>query len=122
MNILSNIFRKKTTKKLTENSISFILDKQDNVKIKLLFELSSLTDAHNMAQFLYELNSGVMSQSVIDLMVDLGKENPTYQPFIKNTIMLWLQKITDDTKSTNNDNDSTPIVKPSNFTTHSSRH
>jgi hypothetical protein len=119
MNIL-NIFKHKKKDTPSENSISFILDKEDNVKIKLLFELNSFLDADRMSQFLYELNSGLLSQSIIDLMLDLGKENSNYQPFIKNTIMLWLQKITENTNSINIDNQNAPIVKPSNFTTHSS--
>lgn len=120
MNILK-LFKKHRKETLTENSISFILDKDNNVKIKLLFELNSVADAQNMAQFLYELNCGLMSQPIIDLMIDLGKENPNYQSFIKNTVMLWLQKITDETKLSNLDDINTPIVKPSNFNNYTTR-
>lgn len=120
MNILK-IFQKKNKNISNENSMCFILDKDNNLKIKLLFELNSALDAEHMADFLYELNCGLISQSIIDLMIDLGKENPHYQPFVKNAVMLWLQKITDDTKLNNQDSLHTPIVKPSNFTAHSSR-
>lgn len=115
MNIFKKYFSRVDANKpkaSDDNSISFILDKEGNIKIKLLFESNSNESAQNMARFLYELNNGLLSQSIIDLMLELGKENINYRLFVKDTIMLWLQYISTDTNISSDDN---PVIKPSEF-------
>lgn len=115
MNIFKKYFSRvdgNKPKTSDDNSISFFLDKEGNIKIKLLFESNSDESAKNMAQFLYELNTGLLSQSIIDLMLELGKENINYRLFVKDTIMLWLQYISTDSSASSDNN---PLIKPSEF-------
>lgn len=101
----------------TDNSICFTVDKNNNVKINLMFADNSPAAAVNMGKFLHELNSGSMSQSIIDLMIDLGKDNTNYQIFIKHSIMSWFNQIPTMTTDQNNQDQDKPLVKPSEFNT-----
>ena len=101
----------------TDNTICFTVDKNNNVKINLLFADNSPAAATNMGKFLHELNSGSMSQSIIDLMIDLGKDNTNYKIFIKNSIMSWFSQIPNTMIHQNIQEQDKPLIKPSEFNT-----
>jgi hypothetical protein len=122
--ILSYLNSKKSShgdvavKSLTENNnICFSLSKDsDEVKIKLLFEENSLESSQNMGRFLYELNNGFFSESIMDLMLELAGENEDYKQFIDASIIFWLKCVSENqTNNPINIQKNIPIIKPSNF-------
>lgn len=102
------------TKKIENinNTISFVVDKESNISIKLLFEDNSLEAAKDMGIFLYELNSGLLTQSIIDLMTNLGNDNKEYEQFVASSILCCLKEYSKNKENTQKDR---PIISPSKF-------
>jgi len=110
----TNSKTKASNKSVTDNTICFTLDEDNEVKINLMFGCNSTEAAENMGQFLYELNSGMISKSIVNLMIELGKDNPNYQIFIRDAILSWFNKLPKTTTSKENNPDE-PLIKPSEF-------
>lgn len=96
-----------------ENTISMSLDKEDNVKIKLLFGSNSVEAAEQMGIFLYELNSGALTKNILDLMMELGNNNKEFHAFVQNAVLVWLKNIKENESSVKQSNQ--PLILPSEF-------
>ena len=95
------------------NSITFEITENSDVKIKLNFELESEDAAYYLGIFLNQLTTGDMSQSIMDIMIDLSKDYPEYGELVKNSLLVWAAEI--NKKQSLNFNK--PIISPTQFST-----
>jgi hypothetical protein len=119
-----NIFGSKTTTPVLSdsairktNKIIFEILDDGNIEINLEFKLPSNNASANLGKFLYDLNSGQVSETIMDLMVELGHDYPEYADLVKNAILVWLtewSKIQNENESININEDE-PLVSPTQF-------
>ena len=96
-----------------DNSLSFIVSQTDPF-IKITG--TSDTDVVNFASMLYELHNGSYLNSVINLLLDMGKKDKNIALFTKKVLLEWgnLHKSNLLASASTNDNNE-PIVKPTHF-------
>ena len=91
-NNLKNLFHHTNTASKTgqfsgqSNKIIFEVTDNADVKIKLDFELTSEEASETLGAFFYELTTGSISQSIIDILIDLSKEYPDHAELVKKSI------------------------------------
>lgn len=101
------------------NQIIFEVTENEDVKIKLNFALTSDDASESLGVLLHELTTGAMSQSILDIMLDLSKEYPGHADLVKKSILIWITEFTklqnsQNSKITINEDDS-PIIQPTEF-------
>jgi hypothetical protein len=100
------------------NKITFEVTDNADVKIKLDFELTSDEASETLGAFFYELTTGSISQSILDIMIDLSKEYPNHSELVKKSILIWVAHATSEQnlyKSKKHNDDDTPIIQPTQF-------
>lgn len=98
------------------NSITFIIDKDNNLYIYVsAFNLEE-KDSKNFADMLHGICGGQYTQNILSILLDLGKEDTKINKFVNSTIDEWAtmcgNKAIPNTTSLNNNE---PMIKPTVF-------
>ena len=109
---LYNKYLKKDTEKTYVNSITFVLDQSDNIKVYFNFDDPSLDSPIKIGNFLYYLSNGYYTNHILDILMKIAQKQPDHKEYIWNVINAWSLNIPDDTIE---NTDEQPIVKPSLF-------
>jgi hypothetical protein len=96
------------------NSISFIFTKTDPF-IKILITQVSDTDSINFANILHDINNGSYVNSIISLLVDMGKKDKDMAIFTKKVLIKWGNLKKNNLLTSFTDDINEPIVKPTHF-------
>lgn len=99
---------KKSDIKSSINSITFILDENDQISIKLHISKISYKDIEQFADLLQNIQKDTFQPTILELLIDLSKQSPQLNYFSKTTIERWSKKIYDDIIHK-------PLISPSEF-------
>lgn len=123
--MILNFFKKKqpnelsTSREIIENKLIFSFD--DNGDVRAEIEICDLTpdDALKYADLIHSLSIGLYTQSIIDILTTISKENPSTEEFVKNTLISYsiLNTFHQSEKLQNNKkyDSNVPIMKPTDF-------
>jgi hypothetical protein len=112
-----NLWNKKTSKNQSDNnSLSFVLDKNDPY-IKIIISDTSDSDILSFANMLYELHNGAYINSIIKILMDMGKNDKNILVFTKGVVLEWTKLYKGNLLGNNltNSTDDEPLVKPTHF-------
>lgn len=112
-----NLWNKKTLKDQSDNnSLSFVLDKNDPY-IKIIISDTSDSDILSFANMLYELHNGAYVHSIIKILMDMGKNDKNISVFTKGVVLEWSKLYKGNLLGNNlmNPTDDEPLVKPTHF-------
>lgn len=114
LNHKSNAIKEESS---VNNSITFIVDKDNNLYIYVsAFNLEE-EDSKNFADMLHGLCGGQYTQNILNILLDLGKQDAKINKFVNYTIDQWAvmcaNKTITNTITPNNSNE--PMIKPTVF-------
>lgn len=121
LKFIKNLFNSKSNRTKEEssvnNSITFIVDKDNNLYIYVsAFNLEE-EDSKNFADMLHGICGGQYTQNILNILLDLGKEDAKINKFINSTIDQWAvvcaNKTISNTTLVKNNNE--PMIKPTVF-------
>ena len=118
-NFIKNLFENKKLSESTnkkENSITFFIDDDDKIKIRIFIDDTSSKSSEHFGFLLYLINEGYYIQSILDTLFEMSQSYPDYSFFISKVIEEWSKKIKNDTEYKNEENK--PIIGPSQFYNH----
>lgn len=116
-----NFFSKpKTDDKSYTNSIQFVIDKTNNIKVDFVFDDPDHDAPVRVGDFLYHLNNGHYVAHILDLLINIAHNKPEHKEYIYDIINAWSLNLKDGTIS--DDTSQEPIVKPSLFQQHIFQH
>jgi hypothetical protein len=107
--ILKRIFKHQPNKKELNNKIIFEIQ-NENIKVDLLFNDTSLKSPKQIGEFLYYLNNGYYVTHILDILVSLSHNKPEYENFVHNIIDSWSSKLPLESHV-----EDTPVVPPTYF-------
>lgn len=102
-----------------ENSISFILDKDNNCIIQINvqhFDDDKYID--KFAELIFMMNHGYYQKNIVDIMADMAVSDPNRALFLSNVIQKWSSyedKYVDLNQKTKDYNVDKPCVSPLSF-------
>lgn len=102
-----------------ENSISFILDKDNNSIIQINvqhFDDDKYID--KFAELIFMMNHGYYQKNIVDIMADMAVSDPNRALFLSNVIQKWStyeDKYVDLNQKTRDYNVDKPCVSPLSF-------
>lgn len=94
-NFLANLFKveqpaePKTTKTITNNSITFSIDGFHRTLLKINIDHTDEDSCHKFATMLYDIVNGNYEQAVLDSLVSLSKQRPELVPTIETILISW---------------------------------
>lgn len=107
---IKNLFsNKKSTTHKTMNIVSVILTDNNDPYIHISIEDTRPESAIQLAKTLYDLNGGLYSDAIINILLSIGKESNTSKLFITQVMMHWSEGL----KRSNDLQE--PLVKPTDF-------
>lgn len=101
----------------TENTILFEINQNQDIKIKIDINDSSLDGSQKFGNLLFMLNEGYCTQNILEILTDIAKQNSHQAKFVQDIITVWSARIIESDISTTNTSNQTPIVSPSQFST-----
>lgn len=127
INLLKNLFYKPpeaappnvvTENIPNENSISFVLDKENNIIVRL--SLMNMEFGHNyekeFASLLYLINEGTFAGQIVEILQEAGEKEPSKSSFCSTILINWADILEqEDVESYNDINDDSPIISPLHF-------
>lgn len=105
MNIL-NWFKKKQPID-TNNKLVFEIKKDGNLVIDVNLNDNSLEAQEYLGRVLFELNNGNYAQSMMNLLLEIGKKDTSYSFMVNKSINVWYSHIIN--------KEDKPIISPSQF-------
>lgn len=111
-----NFFSKTKSKnddKSYTNSIHFIIDDTNNIKVDFVFDDPDPDAPVKIGDFLYHLSNGHYVTHILDLLINIAHDKPEHKQYIYDIINSWSLNLSDTTISREINQE--PIVKPSLF-------
>jgi hypothetical protein len=106
--------------KKSVNSITFTIDDSDNIKVYFVFDDPSPDSTAKVGDFLYHLSNGHYINYILDILLNISKQQPEHRDYIWNIINSWSLNLSNyDSANPTNDQ---PIVRPSLFQQHAFPH
>jgi hypothetical protein len=111
---IKNFFYKRKNKQKTApvNSITFSLDDTDLPEITIAINNIDMISAELFGELLFNINSGKMQQSILDILLSLSKESQDNNLIIQKVLLTWSIY----NKYEQKDIQDGPIIKPTSFT------
>jgi hypothetical protein len=101
------------------NIIIFEINETDDVTIKMFFNCDIDKASESMGQFLNQLTTGQLNDTVLKTMISLGEDYPDFRAFVKHSIECWLHELkSNNEKETTKIIEESPLIKPSYFSAH----
>lgn len=117
INKIKSLFKKNINDTQTEETeITFCLQKDGTIKVKLVVENEYPTTAEKIGEFLFYLNHGYYAKNITTTIQNmyLNENNPVERSlkelFVSNIIQTWLSHL-----DILNNNKEQPIISPTNF-------
>lgn len=103
------------TKNKTENTnaVTFILDDNNEPYIHISITDLNYDKAVHFAKMLFEMNSGLYASSIIDILMQLSKQDDSIRIFVAKIIAGWSLYGDINKEPTHSENE--PIIKPTDF-------
>lgn len=98
------IFFNKTTDKPVKNQIILSIKDDNKIGIELELNINTPNIGKTMGQLLYNIHSGNLQDSFVNMLVDFSTANPDYKSIIEDIIYSWLKY--------EKTNDSSPYISP----------
>jgi|LakMenE18May11ns_1017448.scaffolds.fasta_scaffold9805417_2 hypothetical protein len=111
-NIFSKIFKKNNNKESEKNSLIFSINRDGDLLIEVVLKENNKNSHEYLGNLLFELNNGNYTQNILDLLLEISKNNPNFAQLVKKTISVWSAKVLLHTPTVNED---APIINPSQF-------
>jgi len=118
-NFIKNLFVNKKLSEPTnrkENSITFFIDDDDKLKIRIFIDDTSPKSSEYFGFLLYLINEGYYVQSILDTLFEMSEAYPDYGVFISSVIQEWSKKIKDEPEYKGEQHK--PIIGASQFYNH----
>lgn len=102
-----------------ENSISFVLDKENNIIVRL--SLMNMEPGHNyekeFASLLYIINEGAFAGQIVEILQEVGEQEPSKAPFCSTILTSWADILDKEGVESydNSMDDDRPIISPLHF-------
>jgi hypothetical protein len=111
---IKNIFyrfnkKKHTEKPLEDNSLTILVNSKDPYLYMAITNIDN-DQVENFAKMLYDLNSGLYTSSIMNILSQLSSKDKDIAKFVSCVITQWLFLI-----ESNKNKDTKPLVKPTEF-------
>jgi len=96
---------------LPNNSLLFSINLSGEPFIKIRIEDTENFSAINFGKLLCLINDGKMQQSMLDVLLDISKQNDISQKFVQKVLLTWR----DENNKEYSKLELNPIIKPTDF-------
>lgn len=110
--IKNYFFPKNESSSKNTNDIVFSIHKNGNVDIEVFIRNDNETDSDYLANVLHQINYGLYSEDLFDILMNISKDHNEYKNFIQKTISKWSFYLL---SNYSNIKDNKPVVSPSKF-------
>jgi len=93
------------------NSLLFSINTSGEPLIKIRIEDANEFSAINFGKLLCLINDGKMQQSMLDVLLDISKQNDISHKFVQKVLLTWREENTKEYSKL----DLNPIIKPTDF-------
>lgn len=93
-NLINRFFRKSETNNNQQqggNAITFFIDLEHDSEPNVKISITDTTDeaCKKFSELLFDLNSGEYHKSILDLLLNIGKQDEQIQKFVETGILYW---------------------------------
>jgi hypothetical protein len=116
INFIKNLFNRNQElpeNTIPNNSLLFSINPSGEPFIKIRIEDAEDFSAINFGKLLCLINDGKMQQSMLDVLLDISKQNNISHKFIQKVLLTWRDENTKEYSKL----DLNPIIKPTDFNT-----
>lgn len=117
---INKFFKKKNESKplpylSDENAITFAVDSLDRPIIRISLQNLQESNAKQMAETLFLINNGSYQNQIIEMLKEIGMQDPDRMMLIKQIMNYWLEHIQRNTVQPEPVDENQPLIPPLSF-------